>query len=136
MTTRCVWRSWRWSAEREVNYRPYVIAGGGISYDVMRDKDKVILPKPFDCFVEVGFGCDFYFRWCKCCPEIRYRIGFLDVLTPVADREKEKWNIGESDYFYTITETAVGRRSSPNSSSLWKPAAARNTTCAAPSPTL
>lgn len=91
----------KWSAEREVNYRPYVIAGGGISYDVMRDKDKVILPKPFDCFVEVGFGCDFYFRWFKCCPEIRYRVGFLDVLTPVADREKEKWNIGESDYFYT-----------------------------------
>ena len=91
----------KWSAEREVNYRPYVIAGGGISLDVMRDKDKVILPKPLDCFVEVGFGCDFYFRWFKCCPEIRYRIGFLDVLTPVEDREKEKWKIGKADYFYT-----------------------------------
>ena len=91
----------KWSAEREINYRPYVIAGGGISYNMMRDKEKVILPKPFDCFVEVGFGCDFYFRWFKLCPELRYRIGFNNVVTPTSECEKEEWKVPNGDYFYT-----------------------------------
>lgn len=91
----------KWSAEREINYRPYVIAGGGVSYDVMRDKEKVILSKPFDYFVEVGFGCDFYFRWFKLSPELKYRIGFNNVLTPTTDCEKEGWKLPKDDYFYT-----------------------------------
>lgn len=93
----------KWSAEREINYRPYVIAGGGISYEVMQDKEKVILPKPFDYFVELGFGCDFYFRWFKFCPEIKYRIGFNNVITPISEAGKQEWGISESDYFYTNT---------------------------------
>ena len=91
----------KWSAEREVNYRPYVIAGGGVSVDVMRDKDKVILPKRFDYFVEVGLGCDFYFRWFKLCPELRYRMGFNNMLTPIDAHDEEGWNISDRDYFYT-----------------------------------
>ena len=31
----------KWSAEREVNYRPYVTLGGGVSFDLGRSKDKV-----------------------------------------------------------------------------------------------
>ena len=91
----------KWSAEREFNYRPYVIAGGGISIDIMRDKEKVILPKRMDYFMEVGFGCDFYFRWFKLSPEIRYRVGFNNVLTPTADCQKEGWGIGKEYYYYT-----------------------------------
>lgn len=91
----------KWSAEREINYRPYVIAGGGISYNMMRDKEKVILPKPFDYFLEVGFGCDFYFRWFKLCPELRYRIGFNNVVTPTSECEKEDWKVPNGDYYYT-----------------------------------
>ena len=93
----------KWSAEREVNYRPYVMAGGGVSYDVVRDKEKVILTKPFDCFVEVGFGCDFYFRWFKFCPELRYRVGFLDKITSIADGENVGWQPSKQDHFYTNT---------------------------------
>ena len=91
----------KWSAEREINYRPYVIAGGGISYNMMRDKEKVILPKPFDYFLEVGFGCDFYFRWFKLCPEIKYQIGFLDAHVPTGRTEEEGWGLSEGQYFYT-----------------------------------
>lgn len=91
----------KWSAEREINYRPYVIAGGGMSYNMMRDKEKVILPKPLDYFVEVGFGCDFYFRWFKFCPELRYRIGFNNVVTPTSECEKEEWRVPNGEYFYT-----------------------------------
>lgn len=72
----------KWSAAREGNYRPYVIAGGGVSINVSRDKEKPVLLNLMDYFCEVGFGCDFYFSWFKFCPEITYRIGFGNQLCP------------------------------------------------------
>lgn len=75
----------KWSAERENNYRPYLIGGGGMEYNVYRDAEQPVLLKGLDYFVEVGFGCDFYFQWFKCCPQITYRIGFANVLTPVEE---------------------------------------------------
>lgn len=91
----------KWSAEREVNYRPYVTLGCGVSFDLGRAKDKVLLQKTTDCFMEVGLGCDLYCRWFKLAPEIRYRIGFNNMLTPTADCEKEEWKLPLGDYFYT-----------------------------------
>ncbi len=91
----------KWSAEREVNYRPYVTVGGGVSFDLGRAKDKVLLQKTTDCFIEVGLGCDLYCRWFKLAPEIRYRIGFNNMLTPTSDVEKEDWQLPEPDYFYS-----------------------------------
>lgn len=72
----------KWSAERERNYRPYLIGGGGFEYNVYRDTEQPVLLKGPDYFVEVGFGCDFYFQWFKFCPQITYRIGFANQLTP------------------------------------------------------
>ena len=96
----------KWSAEREGNYRPYVIAGGGVELECFRPKDKVILHKPFDAFVSAGFGCDFYFRWFKFCPEIKYQIGFLDAHISTMEVEKEGWQLSRPDYFYS---NAIGR---------------------------
>ena len=93
----------KWSSEREVNYRPYVTLGGGVSFDLGRSKDRVLLQKTTDYFVEVGMGCDLYFLWFKLAPEIRYRIGFNNMLTPIADCEKEDWKLSAGDYFYTNT---------------------------------
>lgn len=91
----------KWSAAREVNYRPYVTVGGGVSFDLGRAKDKVILQKTTDYFIEVGLGCDLYFKWFKLAPEVRYRIGFNNVLTPTADCENVDWKLPAGDYFYT-----------------------------------
>lgn len=91
----------KWSAERVKNYRPYVLVGGGVEFECFRDKDKPVLHKPFDAFVSAGFGCDFYFRWFKFCPEIKYQIGFLDAHVPLADAEANDWGIIASDYHYT-----------------------------------
>ena len=91
----------KWSAEREVNYRPYVTLGGGVSFDLGRSKDKVLLQQTMDYFLDIGIGCDLYFRWFKLAPEIRYRIGFNNLLTPIADAEKEDWKLPAGDFFYT-----------------------------------
>ena len=87
----------KFSAMREGNYRPYVIAGGGASFNVSRDREKPVLMNLVDYFCEVGFGCDFYFRWFKFCPEITYRIGFANQLYP-ADKRME---LAPQDAFYS-----------------------------------
>ena len=87
----------KWSALREGNYRPYVIAGGGASFNVSRDREKPVLLNTMDYFAEVGFGCDLYFRWFKFCPEISYRIGFANQLSPVSGRME----LAPQDFFYT-----------------------------------
>lgn len=91
----------KWSAERYINYRPYVLVGGGVEFECFRDKEKEILHEPFDAFVSAGFGCDFYFRWFKFCPEIKYQIGFLDAHVPTSKTQDEGWGISEKDYFYS-----------------------------------
>ena len=87
----------KWSAEREVNYRPYLVGGGGISYDFALDKKSPILQRPLDFFVEVGVGCDFYFEWFKLCPQLTFRMGFMDVLTPIEQRT----GLEPDKFFYT-----------------------------------
>jgi hypothetical protein len=78
-----------------------VTLGGGVSFDLGRNKDKVILQKTMDYFFEVGIGCDVYFPWFKLAPELRYRLGFNNMLTPTDDCEKEDWKLPAGDYFYT-----------------------------------
>ena len=87
----------KFSAAREGNYRPYVIAGGGVSFNVSRDRDKPVMMNLMDYFCEVGFGVDLYFQWFKFCPEISYRIGFANQLYP-ADGRME---LAPQDAFYT-----------------------------------
>jgi len=92
----------KWSAEREKNYRPYLIFGGGASYDFGGTKEKVIYQKKWDFFIDFGFGCDLYFEWFKLCPELKYQIGFMNMITPVEQRPE----LPLQDYFYT---TAIDR---------------------------
>jgi len=87
----------KWSAEREMNYRPYLVAGGGVSFDFAGQKERPIYQQMFDYFVTFGFGCDIYMEWFKLCPEIRYQIGFNNALTPVDQRPE----LPQADYFYT-----------------------------------
>lgn len=87
----------KWSAEREKNYRPYLIAGGGVSFDFAGQKERPIYQKMTDYFVTFGFGCDLYLSWFKLCPEIKYQVGFANALTPVEERPE----LAKGDYFYT-----------------------------------
>lgn len=90
----------KWSAEREGNYRPYVIAGGGFSLDFnafVIKEDMKLKTKPYDGFISIGFGCDLYFPWFKLCPEIRYQLGFANMLVNL-----NEWDPTNVDFkFYT-----------------------------------
>ena len=93
----------KWAAERETNYRPYIIVGGGVSFDMNNpDENKKVYTKTTNYFVDGGFGCDCYTKWFRCSPEIKYQIGFNNMVLP-----EEKWGENghgwvppENDYQY------------------------------------
>jgi hypothetical protein len=72
----------KWSAERINNYRPYILAGGGVkySYNQFSLSKADILVKRFNYFAEVGIGCDIYSQISRSAPEIKYQIGFNNLL--------------------------------------------------------
>lgn len=76
----------KYSALRHKNAKVYILGGGGVSYDVSRDKKRMLLMKPLDYFVTVGAGCDIYLPFFKLGPEIRFSLGFNNVLTPISER--------------------------------------------------
>jgi hypothetical protein len=89
----------KYSAERYGNLRPYLIGGGGAYIDLGRDNNLAILLKPFDPFVEVGVGCDIYFSFFKLAPELKFALGFNNMLTPLESRDTG--SMKESDKVYT-----------------------------------
>jgi len=76
----------KYYAERIHNFRPYLLIGGGAFIDFARDQEKNILLRPFDYFVEIGTGCNIYFPFFRFSPELRFAIGFNNMLTPTASR--------------------------------------------------
>ena len=78
----------KWSAEREGNYRPYVIAGGGASFNVSRDREKPILLNLMDYFCEVGFGVTCIFAGLSSVRRLPIASGLLTNWHPPRD----EWN--------------------------------------------
>lgn len=70
----------KFTAERFNNYRPYVMCGVNPMYDLTVKKQRNLLLRPFDCFLEVGLGCDFYLPYFKCIPELKFCFGLLDII--------------------------------------------------------
>lgn len=71
----------KYSALRYKNARPYLVGGVMPIYDVTKKRNGDFLKlKPFDCFLTVGFGCDFYLPYFKFNPEIKFCFGLTDVL--------------------------------------------------------
>ena len=70
----------KFAAPRYNNFRPYFIAGMAPSIDLTSHKHWAIYTKPFDCFLEVGMGCDIYLPFFKLIPELKFSFGLLDIL--------------------------------------------------------
>lgn len=70
----------KFSAERFNNYRPYLMAGVNPVLDLTVKKNHNLLLKKFDCFLEVGMGCDFYLPFFKFIPEIKFCYGLSNII--------------------------------------------------------
>lgn len=76
----------KYKAARMNNMRPYIIVGGNPKYDISaRKKPKESeLPKiqlmEFDLYADMGFGIDWYMEYFKLSTELKFSLGFIDVL--------------------------------------------------------
>lgn len=74
----------KFAAPRYNNFRPYFIAGVNPMVDLTTKKQKALLMKPFDCYIEVGMGCDIYLPFFKLIPELKFCFGLADILQKTA----------------------------------------------------
>ncbi len=70
----------KYAAMRYRNARPYMLAGVMPAFDVGKKRNDFLKLKSSDFFISVGFGCDFYLPYFKLNPEIKFCLGFNDVL--------------------------------------------------------
>lgn len=68
------------SAPRYNNFRPYFIAGLAPTIDLTTKKHNAFRFDMFDCYVEVGMGCDFYLPYFKLIPELKFSFGLANLL--------------------------------------------------------
>lgn len=86
----------KFRGQRTGNYRPYLIGGGSVTWDLARDKEEIIMLKRNDFGIEFGVGCDFYLPYFKLSPEFKMFLGFSDML----ERDRPEI-LSESDLKYT-----------------------------------
>jgi hypothetical protein len=79
----------KYKAKRLNNFRPYLIAGTTVRYDMAAKKtndsqEKAVPYKvslyPLDIYADLGFGMDFYLTYFKLSTEIKLSLGMRDVL--------------------------------------------------------
>jgi hypothetical protein len=76
----------KYSAERKGNYRPYLLWGGGSYIDLGTNNDNPVLLRKLDFYTEFGVGCDLYFSFFKLAPELKFAVGFNNMLVPLDQR--------------------------------------------------
>ncbi len=70
----------KYTAERFNNYRPYLMTGISPTYDFSAKKNAALRVKPFDCYLEIGVGCDFYLPFFKLIPELKFCFGLTNLI--------------------------------------------------------
>ena len=98
----------KYSAERTGNYRPYLIWGAGVMFDLATNSnsDNPVTLKPLDFYTEFGVGCDIYFSFFKFAPELKYSIGFGNILVPFDQRA----GLSPKNQIYSKALTALRSR--------------------------
>ncbi len=70
----------KFASKRYRNARPYGVVGVMPAFDVSKKRNEALKLKSTDCYLSIGFGCDFYLPYFKLNPEIKFCIGLTDVL--------------------------------------------------------
>jgi hypothetical protein len=70
----------KYSAMRLRNVRPYMVTGIMPAFDVSKKRNDLLRLKSADMYWTIGFGLDSYLPYFKFIPEIKFCLGFSDVL--------------------------------------------------------
>ena len=78
----------KYKSKRLNNFRPYLIGGGSVMYDLAAQKrvdysqGAMIKLKRFNYNYELGFGTDFFLQYFKFAMEVKFVVGMNNVLVP------------------------------------------------------
>jgi len=81
----------KYKAKRLNNYRPYLISGFNVRYDLAaRNKFKensqdYVMLKALDYYYEIGFGIDYYLLYFKFSTELKFSLGMRDIFNPIQE---------------------------------------------------
>ena len=80
-----------YSAKRFNNHRPYIVAGVNPMLNLSGKDEDILKLKRYDCYLELGVGCDFYLPFFKLRPELKFGYSLINSLdTKHADIIKDK----------------------------------------------
>lgn len=68
------------AAKRFNNHRPYLVAGVNPMINLSSKGDDYVKLKRYDCYAELGVGCDFYLPFFKLRPELKFSYSLIDAL--------------------------------------------------------
>lgn len=91
----------KFAAERFNNYRPYIVGGVSPILDLGQKRQKALKLKTFDCYMELGVGCDFYLPFFKLIPELKFSFGLANLL------EKDRKDLTDKS-LYKFTQSLDG----------------------------
>lgn len=70
----------KFSGTRSHNFRPYLLAGPYVAFDIGANKNEPLRFKSTDYGLEFGIGANFYLPYFKVCPEIRFSLGLANII--------------------------------------------------------
>ena len=71
----------KFASQRVRNARPYIVGGVMPAFDVSKKRSDFLKTTVADCYLSIGFGCDFYLPYFKFIPELKFCFGLTDILT-------------------------------------------------------
>lgn len=80
----------KYSAHRMNNFKPFLVAGGCIRYDLAKNRNDGILLQGLDPYVEFGAGFDSYMNYFRLTTEFRMSIGLRNILNTSGSVDPEK----------------------------------------------
>ncbi len=72
--------SLKFAAPRYNNFRPYFTFGLAPAFCLNKHDQEPFAAKTFDCYIELGMGCDIYLPYFKLIPELKFCFGLADVI--------------------------------------------------------
>lgn len=70
----------KFAAQRFRNVRPYIVGGLMPAFDVSKRRREFLKLDASDCYLSIGFGCDFYLPYFKLIPEVKFCFGLRDMI--------------------------------------------------------
>lgn len=70
----------KFASQRYRNVRPYMLTGVMGAFDVSKKRSEFLRLNTSDCYLSIGFGCDFYLPYFKLIPEVKFCFGLRDMI--------------------------------------------------------